>query len=161
MRFGTDQMRSRRGHTHRIRYRSYAVLQLPSQFTISVKGGSIIFNRFTNFVLISLFRSQSLPLIYFVSIYRYSSSLDYPMFLGYPTRGGRWNFEIIELSSIMISRARGNIMSLTMLRSFGFSPTRSGWKQFKWGISISLTRFRRDPLILTTRRKLHFFRISY
>ena len=74
IRSGTDQMRSRRGHRHRIRYRSYAVLQLPSQHTLCVDGGSIIFHRIANLVWISLFGSLSLPPFYFVSIYWYSSS---------------------------------------------------------------------------------------
>ena len=74
MRSGTDQMRSRRGHRRRIRYGSYAVLQLPSQHTLCVEGGSIIFHRIANLVWISLFGLLSLPPFYFVSIYWYSSS---------------------------------------------------------------------------------------
>ena len=82
---------------------------------------------------------------------RYSSSLDYPMFLGYPTRG-----DLRALINHYLPRKGENQMFVTLLCCCRYSPARSGWKQIKWGISISLTRFRGTPIHPTIQKKNPF-----
>ena len=60
-----------------------------------------------------------------------------------------------------LPRKGENQMFVTLLCCCRYSPARSGWKQIKWGISISLTRFRGTPIHPTIQKKKSIFSVSH